>query len=89
MTGFRLVGESWSGEGRVEIFHNGTWGTVCDDDWDINDARVVCHDLDYSRASSAPHSAHSGQGSGKIWLDDVNCLVNEQSIERCSHIDGM
>ena len=82
----RLAGGSWSGEGRVEIFHNGAWGTVCDDGWDLNDAQVVCRSLGYSNASDAPLSAHFGQGSGQIWLDDVNCLGNESSVERCSHI---
>ena len=81
----RLVGGNWSGEGRVEIFHNGVWGTVCDDSWDMNDARVVCCGLGYADASSAPHAAYFGQGSGKIWLDNVNCLGNERSIKRCSH----
>ena len=81
----RLVGGNWNGEGRVEILHNDHWGTVCDDSWDMNDARVVCRALGYADASSAPHSAHFGQGSGKIWLDDVNCLGNESSIESCSH----
>ena len=83
--GSRLVGGNWDGEGRVEIFHNGTWGTVCDDSWDLNDARVLCRELDYPEASSAPHSAFFGQGSGLIWLDDVNCQGNESSIESCSH----
>ena len=80
-----LVGGSWSGEGRVEIYHHGAWGTVCDDYWDINDARVVCRSLGYSDASSAPISAHFGQGSGQVWLDDVNCQGDETSLERCSH----
>ena len=69
----------------MEIFHNGSWGTVCDDSWDMNDAQVVCRTLGYPNASSAPRSAYFGQGSGKIWLDDVNCLGNETSIKRCSH----
>ena len=81
----RLVGGNWSGEGRVEIYYNGAWGTVCDDDWDINDAQVVCRSLDYSNASDAPKEARFGQGSGRIWLDDVNCLGHESSIAMCSH----
>ena len=70
----------------MEIFHNGAWGTVCDDHWDLDDAQVVCRSLGYSSAPDAPMSAHFGQGSGQIWLDDVNCLGHESSIERCSHI---
>ena len=69
----------------MEIFHNGVWGTVCDHSWDMNDARVVCRALGYPNASRAPHSAYFGQGSGKIWLHNVNCLGNETSIKRCAH----
>ena len=82
----RLVGGSWNGEGRVEVFYNGAWGTVCDDIWNLNNARVVCRQLGYSDAFSAPQSAHFGAGSGQIWLDDVNCVGSEYSIENCPHI---
>ena len=81
----RLVGGRWPGEGRVEIYYRGSWGTVCDDGWDINDARVVCRQLGYPSAVSAPHWARFGQGSGKIWLDDVQCQGNESSIVNCWH----
>ena len=41
----RLAGSSSPNEGRVEICQNDQWGTVCDDGWDRNDARVVCRQL--------------------------------------------
>ena len=81
----RLVGGSWSGEGRVEIYHNGIWGKVCDDAWDIKDAQVVCRSLGFSNASDAPISAHFGQGSGQIWLGNVKCLGHESSLAMCLH----
>lgn len=39
--------------GRVEIFHQGSWGTICDDDWDTQDASVVCRMMGYRSAISA------------------------------------
>ena len=81
----RLVGGSNEGEGRVEIQYNGDWGTICDDDWDINDANVVCRMLGFQGASGAPGSARFGQGTGPIQLDDVGCSGDEQTIFDCAH----
>ena len=41
----RLVGGQSKMEGTVEVCVNGMWGTICDDFWDIRDARVVCRQM--------------------------------------------
>uniref|UniRef100_A0A3Q4HV68 SRCR domain-containing protein n=1 Tax=Neolamprologus brichardi TaxID=32507 RepID=A0A3Q4HV68_NEOBR len=82
-TGIRLAGSQSPSSGRVEIYHNNSWGTVCDDGWDINDAEVVCRQLVYGTALAAPKENHFGEGSGPVWFDDVACSGNERSITQC------
>uniref|UniRef100_A0A0L8HXJ7 SRCR domain-containing protein n=1 Tax=Octopus bimaculoides TaxID=37653 RepID=A0A0L8HXJ7_OCTBM len=78
----RLIGGRTPAEGRVEIYFNGSWGTVCDDSWDDSDALVVCRMLGYSDGI-AYRKAKFGEGSGPIWLDEVQCDETEYNIEDC------
>ena len=72
--------------GRVEILRNGSWYTVCDDYWDIADATVVCIQLGYQSAISAPHSAAYGPGSGGILLNNLHCTGHERTLLECPHL---
>ena len=80
----RLVNGNNASEGRVEIYLQGEWGTICDDYWDITSATVVCKQLGFLDAIAAVSNAEFGEGSGPIQLDDVNCVGNETALINCS-----
>lgn len=79
----RLVGANSTVEGRVEVFHDGEWGTVCDDSFDLNDAHVICRQLKLGKGAEARSRAKYGQGTGKIFIDDLQCLGTERNIKNC------
>ncbi|KAM6441097.1 LOW QUALITY PROTEIN: lysyl oxidase homolog 3 [Liasis olivaceus] len=81
---FRLAGYPRKhNEGRIEILYNQEWGTICDDDFTLANAHVLCRHLGFVAATGWTHSAKYGKGVGRIWLDNVNCGGNEKSIAEC------
>ncbi|NXV73761.1 SRB4D protein, partial [Atlantisia rogersi] len=72
--------------GRVEVHHRGTWGTVCDDDWDFPDAQVVCRQLGCGAALAATALGSFGYGSGPVLLDNVGCGGGEARLADCFHL---
>uniref|UniRef100_A0A8C2BUY5 Soluble scavenger receptor cysteine-rich domain-containing protein SSC5D n=1 Tax=Cyprinus carpio TaxID=7962 RepID=A0A8C2BUY5_CYPCA len=80
----RLVdGDSFC-SGRVEVLHDGRWGTVSDDGWDLTDAAVVCRELGCGDVIEAKGGAYFGQGSGPVWMNSVDCVGNESSFIQCN-----
>eukprot|EP00057_Strongylocentrotus_purpuratus_P030157 XP_780854.3 PREDICTED: deleted in malignant brain tumors 1 protein-like [Strongylocentrotus purpuratus] len=82
----RLVGGFKDSEGRVEVIYDGSWGTICGEQWDLKDARVVCRMLGFDGAFEAPTSARFGQGSGRNRLIGVSCDGTEDNLADCAHI---
>ena len=81
--GLRLVNGSGPHEGRVEIYHDERWGTVCDDYWTPEDAAVVCRQLGYDGAAQALRRAKYGEGEDPIWMDNVQCEGDEARLADC------
>ena len=80
----RLVGGSTDNEGRVEVYFNNTWGTVCHTGWGAPDAMVVCRQLGLPYSNAQPvGGAVYGEGSGQIWLSYVSCRAADSSLDQC------
>ena len=78
----RLVGGSSSNEGRVEVYYNGEWFSVCDDGWNDTDTGVVCRELG---VGSSGRSAYFGSSGNPVLLSDVMCSDNDLMFASCGH----
>ena len=80
----RLVNGATTHEGRVEVFHNDQWGTVCHRYFDNYDAEVICRQLGFGGGTVRTNSFF-GAGVGPIWLNELGCLGTEPNLSLCTH----
>ena len=84
IVGLRLEDGVANFSGRVEIFYNDEWGTVCSDGFDQNDAAVVCRQAGYGPPVrywiDPSHRRH-----GRIWLDNLQCDGTEDTLFVCQN----
>ena len=78
----RLVDGSSYNEGRVEVYYNGEWGTVCNNKWNENKTKMVCMELGVGPFGKQDNF---GPGSGRILLDSIICFENDQTLASCGH----
>ncbi|KAI7845778.1 hypothetical protein COHA_000692 [Chlorella ohadii] len=72
--------------GRLEVFHNNQWGSVCMDGFNAAAATVVCKQLRRGDVGTVVPTSWFGEGNGKpLWLDEVNCRGDEERLEVCAH----
>ncbi|XP_075962081.1 T-cell differentiation antigen CD6-like isoform X1 [Anarhichas minor] len=80
----RLAGGEDRCAGRVELWRDKRWGTVCDDQWDLRDADVVCGQLGCGYALSVTGQGGSfPPGRGPVHLDELNCTGREENLWAC------
>ena len=82
----RLSGGFAPYAGQVIVYHQGVWGTVCDNGWDENDAAVVCRELGYPGVTMATKGSFYGYRLAKtINIELVGCYGNETKLSQCSY----
>ncbi|CAG2230933.1 DMBT1 [Mytilus edulis] len=83
--GVRLMGGTVPNEGRVEVYHQGQWGTMCNDGFTVNDARVICRMIGFETKNvTITPSSYFGTSTLKIMMDDIRCTGQETHIAACN-----
>jgi len=74
-------------EGRLLVLINGTFGSVCDDFFGLEEAQVACRQLNYTGAERAAYFGEfgSGEASEPIYFDNVICTGTENYLSDCSY----
>ena len=84
----RLRDGARASEGRVEVFANGEWGTVCDDRFGLPDAEVACRQLGYAGGTALyRNNVTPGDENLPIHLDDLSCDGTEERLIDCAVFD--
>ncbi|XP_078611887.1 uncharacterized protein LOC144882156 isoform X2 [Branchiostoma floridae x Branchiostoma japonicum] len=78
----RLVGPTMN-EGRLEIHHDGQWGTVCHaTSWRDSEAKVACRHLGFVTGRA---DYRYGHGKGRITMSDLSCYGDEENLYGCTY----
>ena len=88
----QLVGSPNADEGRIQIYFENTWWTICDQSWDLSDAFVACRQLGFASAKATYRgSEHNWKGPTsddvQVLMSGVYCRGNESNLLECSHTE--
>ena len=74
-----------SNEGRIEVYHNQIWGTICGQSFDLIAGEAICRQLGYSNVITVYGSARYKKGYGPVWLANLQCPLSAKTILECQH----
>ena len=85
----RLRGGPSKSAGRLEVLHEGQWGTVCFNEFDFAEAKVVCAQLGLNGVShfgvqtddNAPYGW--AEPTAPVWMDALRCTGDEAQLVDC------
>nr|XP_054759411.1 deleted in malignant brain tumors 1 protein-like [Lytechinus pictus] len=78
----RLQNGEYPNQGRVEVYHGGSWGTICS--WNVDAAHIACRELGYPLG--ALENTSVAGGDGRVLLDEVFCSGNESHVRDCDSL---
>ncbi|XP_053388860.1 scavenger receptor cysteine-rich domain superfamily protein-like, partial [Mercenaria mercenaria] len=85
-TPIRLVNGDTPHSGRIEVFHNNKWGTVCEKGFTKADAQVVCQTIGYNVSTDLAiviDKYDSGYTPYNVMIRNLTCIGNESDISLC------
>ena len=69
----------------MQVYYNRTWGWVCAEQWDKQNADVVCKELGYTGSSTIYNKSPNARGNVTLWMSDIRCTGDEISLVSCTH----
>ncbi|XP_052236237.1 uncharacterized protein LOC127848005 isoform X4 [Dreissena polymorpha] len=88
ITDVRLVDGPGPNVGRVEIAVDGVYGTICDSNFDYNDADMICKSVNSRYRTVYIPVTRYGNGSGPVHIDQLHCDGAEASLDECLYVQN-
>ncbi|XP_033112784.1 adhesion G protein-coupled receptor L3-like [Anneissia japonica] len=80
-----LLGGNTANQGRIELYHNGSYGNICGKKWNFDDCSVVCRSLNYRLCYNHHRYSEYGKGNGPLLMYNVECTGYESTLSDCTH----
>ncbi|XP_033112781.1 deleted in malignant brain tumors 1 protein-like [Anneissia japonica] len=80
-----LLGGDTANQGRIELYHNGSYGNICSVRWGFRDCAVVCRSYNYRLCYNYYRRSEYGVGNGSMLMYDVKCSGYETTLSDCEH----